>query len=222
MDWSDDVAYSVHDLEDFHRCNAIPWHKVFRDPSQVIEHAAEGRGTLERKRLEDAWDRLQKHLSGSYSAVLTEPYEGNREQREQLRRMTSQFIGTYIKAVRIRPTVENGSLIEIDQATLDEVALLKQITRDYIIASPSLAAQQHGQRKIIEGLFDEIYNGLNGKTECPDFLPIRLRYMQNIAGTSHARFAADCVASLTENEAVSLHARLFGIVSGSVLDPIVR
>jgi dGTP triphosphohydrolase len=59
-------------------------------------------------------------------------------------------------------------------------ALLKQITRDYIIKSPSLAAQQHGQRKIIEGLFGEIYSTKDDDSECPDFLPIRLRYLKNI------------------------------------------
>jgi dGTPase len=222
MDWADDVAYSAHDLEDFHRCNAIPWHKIFRDSTSVIDHAAEGKKPADKKRLEDAYLKLDRHLQGNYGELLREPYEGNRYQREQLRRMTSQFIGTYIEAVTLQGSNSTGISVEFDQVALDEVALLKQITRDYIISSPSLAAQQHGQRKIIEGLFNEIYSGLNGRNEIPDFLPVRLRYLQDIAGTSHARFAADCIASLTEREATALHARLFGIISGSVLDPIVR
>lgn len=33
---------------------------------------------------------------------------------------------------------------------------------------------------------------------------------------------ADCIASLSESEAVALHARLTGTTAGSVVDPIVR
>jgi dGTPase len=221
MDWADDVAYSVHDLEDFHRCNAIPWHKIFRDPSAIIEHAANGMPQNVKERLERAYGNLDKHLKGNFDTLLTEPYEGSREQREQLRRMTSQMIGKYIAAVTVLPGGSERS-VSIEQDILDEVSLLKQITRDYIIGSPSLSAQQHGQRKIVKGLFNEIYKALNGSRECPEFLPIRLRYMQAIAKSNKARFVADCVASLSEREATGLHSRLFGAVAGSVLDPIVR
>ena len=222
MDWSDDVAYSVHDLEDFQRCNAIPWYQIFRDPSPIINHAAEDKSPTTKKRLEAVYERLDKHIKGNFSALLTEPYEGTREQREQLRRMTSQLIGKYIHGVEIASTSGGGRAVTFDQDVLDEVSLMKQITRDYIISSPTLAAQQHGQRKIIKDLFEVIYTALDGDDECPEFLPIRLRYLQPIASTNKARFAADCVACLSEREAIGLHSRLFGIAAGSVLDPIVR
>ena len=223
MDWADDVAYSVHDLEDFHRCNVIPWRRIFDDPKLLIDRAIEswrGAPPKAKGRLEAAHRRVTKYLTGAFSFLLLEPYEGTRDQREQLRRMTSQMINMYIKSIQLAPS-GSTQRIRIEPNDEDEMRVLKQITRDYVIESPILAAQQHGQKKVIRDLFKEIYDG-SIDDDYPPFLPVRLRYLRSISGTNAARFAADCIASLSENEAVKLHARIMGTSAGSVLDPIVR
>ena len=221
MDWADDVAYSVHDLEDFHRCNALPWRRVFGEKSRIIERAA-CNNSIDKTRLTNAYDRLQNFLEGTYSALLNDPYEGTRVQREQLRRMTSQLIGTYIGAININTNLSSNEAVVFNEDRRDEVCILKQITRDYIINNPTLAAQQHGQKRIITDLFNALWAGYDNDLGYPTFAPIRLRYLAQVEGTTKARFVADCIASLSESEAVALHARLYGAVTGSVLDPIVR
>lgn len=223
MDWSDDVAYSVHDLEDFHRCNALPWQRVFGEKDRIIEHAAgAGASKREKQRFAAAYDRLKDGLDGAYSALLADSYDGTRLQREQLRRMTSHLIDKYIRAISINPDRSATKSVVFNEDAATEVLILKQITRDYIIGSPTLAAQQHGQKRIITDLFNALWDGHDRELGYPPFLPIRLRYLAEVANTSRARFVADCIASLSESEAVALHARLCGYGTGSVLDPIVR
>lgn len=223
MDWADDVAYSVHDLEDFHRCNALPWQRVFGDRDRIISHALGSSSSVDRKaRLEAAYGRLSSFLQGTYSELLSEPYEGSREQREQLRRMTSQLIGRYIGSISINPDRDDPTAVVFNEDDVDEIQILKQITRDYIIGSPILAAQQHGQKRIITELYQALSADCQNEHRYPAFLPIRLRYLRPIANTSPSRFVADCIASLSEAEAIGLHARLVGSITGSVLDPIVR
>jgi dGTPase len=112
--------------------------------------------------------------------------------------------------------------VTFNQDDVDEVAILKQITRDYIIASPSLAAQQEGQKRIIGELFKAFSSELDSDLGFPPFVPVRLRYLKPLSDGSDMRFVADCIASLSEAEAIAFHARLTGASSGSVLDPIVR
>jgi dGTPase len=117
MDWCDDVAYSAHDLEDFQRCSAIPWASIFEDPSAVIKHAAEAQNSTKSAdtitRLTNVWKDLEAGLKGQFESLLLSRYDGGREQREQLRRMTSELIGTYIHAPKINP-VGSSSPITID------------------------------------------------------------------------------------------------------------
>jgi len=116
---------------------------------------------------------------------------------------------------------KSKSVVWIDEKSEHSVRILKQITRDYLIDHPSLAAQQEGQKRIIEDLFRMIYR--DGDDRPPRYLPKRLQYLWDkdiYAG--RARAAADCIGSLTEAECIGLHNRLHGSFSGSVLDPLVR
>jgi dGTPase len=227
MDWADDISYSVHDLEDFHRCGAIPWRQLLGSHTEkLIDSAADDwfdPPPDAKGRLRSAMRRLKNFFeSGLYKAIIDEPYEGTRDQRQQLRTTSSLLIGRYITAVTLRPrTGENdaGPTLIITQTELDEVKVLKQIAKNYIITHPTLAAQQKGYERIIETLFRLIHDSTSIKP--PAFLPHRLEYLWN-KDITKPRFVADCIASLTEAEAIGLWSRLQGRVSGSILDPIVR
>lgn len=223
MDWADDIAYSVHDLEDFHRCGAIPWGQVFEDGNgkQIVSraykkwHGAPRNGeTL----LADAFTRLKEDIFlGTYEPLIRETYRGTREQRLQLRNLTSQLIGHFIKAASLN---KEGPPVTIAQDEEVEVLILKQITRDYIISNPSLAAQQVGQRRVLTELHKVLLEA--SEKGFPNFLPVKLQHIWEMCAGAIPRFVADSIASLTEKEALALHARLYGIQSGSVLDPIIR
>ena len=209
MDWADDIAYSVHDLEDFHRCDILPWHRILGDQSEQIVHRADESWFRKPRdslgRLREALRSLADFLKGSFAELIYEPYEGARHQRQQLRTVTPQLIGRYIHAAKLQEPDETGKSVIISAEEADEVLILKQITRDYIISNPSLAAQQRGQERIIRTLFSDLIDG--SKNGFPKYLPARLRYLWHEAEAKPARFVADCIASLTEAEAVGLHNR---------------
>lgn len=229
MDWSDDIAYSVHDLEDFHRCGVIPWRRILNgDHTELLITRAQkawfgappdAAGRLRRamSRLDDFFERRV------FKALFEEAYEGSRDQRQQLRLMTSRLIGRYIRAANLR--VPDGPhddrpIVIIGDNELDEVKLLKQITRDYVISNPTLLAQQEGQKRVVVSLYNTIFDSTTASGP-PAWLPRRLEYLWS-RDVSTARFVADCIASLTEAEVIGLNARLQGVSGGSVLDPIVR
>jgi dGTPase len=228
MDWADDIAYSVHDLEDFHRCQLIPWHVLIEEEGRedlVNNAVAEWRSHPEnaRERLREALDALLVLFDELVPELIRRPYEATRDQRQQLRFITSKLIGRYIDAISLRDPDSSGRepCVDIVPKRNDEVRILKQITRDFVIRNTALAAQQRGQRRLIEELFQDLKEDV--ATGKPRFCPAKFRHLIDTeAPSTHARAVADCIASLTETEATALHARLRGYSSGSILDPIVR
>lgn len=227
MDWADDIAYSVHDLEDFHRVGVITWNEIVSPESKdnIIQGAVAGwkkdpaHPADATRRLTEALNRVTRKLV-LFPSVTKEVYNGAREQRRQLRNFTSQLIGNYVGAITLTKDT-SGATVSITPEAADEVRLLKHFARHYVISLPALHAQQYGQKKIVRDLFKIFLE--EGKAGNLKLFPARLRYIwEDNNEDKAARLAADCVASLTENEAYRLHGRLTGSESGLILDPIVR
>jgi dGTPase len=223
MDWADDIAYSVHDVEDFHRVGVIRWEEIFASSSAAAIIEAVVTDWFDppsdaKERAGRALDRLRE-ITVPFPAVRLQQYDGGREQRRQLRNLTSLLIGRFIRALTLNSEASGPSVL-INQESADEVRVLKRIARTYVIGLPALHAQQFGQKRIIEELFEIFLS--RSKAGQASFLPKRLRYIWTIPGTTPARAAADCISCLTENEAYQLHRRLTGAETGSILDPVVR
>jgi len=223
MDWADDIAYSVHDLEDFQRAGVMPWLYMFtKDGTDSLIRGAlkawHNAPVNAESMMIAAWEGLREHIE-PLTMITSELYDGSRPQRVVLRSLTSSLIGRFASATTVSDDTTCEPVVK-PLAIESEVRLLKQITRDYIISTPALIAQQHGQKRIIAGLFDAIINSCGG--DPPPFTPPRFRYLWKLSEGRRSRFAADFIASLTEAQATALYGRLYGTSAGSVLDPIVR
>jgi len=229
MDFADDIAYSVHDLEDFHRCRVIPWHLLSENSEQEALVKAALSSWHEAPPNAEGLLRKALHLLAIPVFLADEvkrPYDGTKEHRKNLRFLTSRLIGRYIGCFSVSPidaVAEGAPAIVIPDEKVAEIKLLKEITREYVIKNPALSAQQYGYKRLIGNLFDDFREDLVTSNRNPQKLKVIPNRFKHLAETniSDARLVADSISGLSEPEAIRLHARLRGIASGSVLDPIV-
>jgi dGTPase len=121
-------------------------------------------------------------------------------------------------------THDNRTRLWIDPYLRAEVTMLKELTWTYVIEAPSLAARQHGQKRVIAELF-AIYTDLAMKSDnwlaFPTFYRERLTSAQGQTDEL-VRTCVDLIASMTESQAVAMHHRLTGQTHASGLDDILQ
>ncbi len=237
MDWADDIAYAVHDVEDFYRAGLIPLDRLAADDSEREQFYAGVRARWREDGIVS--DHKNTDLVRAFEGIvgmmpILEPYQGTRFQRAELRGFTATLIGRYVRAIELRvPRTPDERRVEIRIEALRETTILKELTWHYVIRSPSLAAQQKGQRKVIAELFEIFFNACRSKrSQSRSILPVRyrdqLKHIERVGVTDEessalcARLAADIVAEMTDEQTLYMHQRLTGASLGSILDPIVR
>ncbi|MEM6428349.1 MAG: dGTP triphosphohydrolase [Deinococcota bacterium] len=228
MDYADDVAYSVYDLDDFYRVGMIPLDRLAYDGISLTSFlnawkadAARG-GDIRPEHIKAHQDAFQDLLD---SLVIDEVYRGTFEQRALLRTRASSLIRDWIMAVRLRLSEHGQSALDIPHHTRMDIAFLKRIVRQYLIGNPRLATQRHGHEQIITMLFNTYLEAVCKRNDylVPARFNQELEQLPNTQPSQHPsdaaiRLAVDIVAHFTDAQALHMYRRLSGIAPGAISD----
>lgn len=207
MDFADDVAYSVHDVED----GVV---------AQRIDLTALGDADLRRQVWQTAreWyapdvtpDDLDAALSrlARLPAWPATPYDGSRRQLGGLKNLTSQLINRFCLSVRAAAEAEGllgelrryrGSL-GVPTTTAHEIVVLKGIAAELVMKAEGRASVMSAQRTLLAELVDSIWS------QAPEALDPMFQHDFEAARADAARrrVVVDQVASLTDPSAVDKH-----------------
>ncbi|GLY69950.1 deoxyguanosinetriphosphate triphosphohydrolase [Amycolatopsis taiwanensis] len=208
MDWADDVAYSVHDVEDGVLAGRITL-AVLADADErtaVAELAAKHFSNQSVSVLEGAACEL---LALPVVAVLTS-YDASPAAQIALKRLTSELVGRFAAAAVTGTREAHGdgplrryaATLAVPAQVAAEVALLKALALRYVMSDRRRLAVQDGQRQVLAELVDALVR------RAPESLDTVFHPAWHAAGDDAARLRVviDQVASLTDAQAVTWHA----------------
>ena len=207
MDWSDDCAYSVHDLEDAIFAQQVSV-KNFRDDLPIIHTVMVeqyGSSATQQEAL-SALERL--------SALSAWPhyYDGSHRSLARLKDSTSQLIGRFVLAAEMQTREihgtgklsRSGANLEVPHEQIIEVDFLKAVAGHYLINAAHSQERYAKQQVIIIELVEMLY------AKAPHELDSFFRKPWDEAKDDSARLrvVVDQIAALTDPGAYALHARL--------------
>ena len=210
MDLADDVAYSVHDLEDGVVAGRIDLRRL-----DAAEERAAVFATVRDWYVPDAADEeLEPALQELRlrTAWPTAPYDGSRAAQAGLKNLTSDLIGTFCTSVRDatreahgdRPLGRYDGDLVVPRRTELAVAVLKGVAAHYVMRADDRVAVLEWQREVVTELVAQLR--LRGPAELqPAF---RADFAAAESDAARLRVLVDQVASLTDASAVTWHARL--------------
>ncbi|MEV5143843.1 deoxyguanosinetriphosphate triphosphohydrolase [Streptomyces sp. NPDC052727] len=212
MDWSDDVAYSVHDVEDGLHAGHIDPNCLHAEPERrAVFEVAIGRYVpvdTDPAELDAALDRLQDEEWWPHG------YDGTAVAQARLKDATSQLIGRFCLAAEAAtraawgtgPLTRYDAELVVPRGTRMECAVLKAVADRYVMQRAEQERLRADQRVIVAELAEAL------TARAPEGLDPQFRALFDAADDDRARkrVIVDQIASLTDASALSLHARLTG------------
>jgi dGTPase len=212
MDWADDVAYSVHDLEDGLHAGLIQLGQL-RDPA--------GRAVVAELTL-DAYCPPGLTSTGELDEVFARllglefwprSFDGGLHTAAAVKSLTSELIGRFCgsaeQATRPAgspPLTRYAASLTVPRQQRLECALLKGVTAHYVMSRPGAEAQQAREREVIHELTEAVRAGAPGTLD-PMFAAA---FAAAPTDQARRRVVIDQIASLTDTSAISWHEKLCG------------
>ena len=208
MDWSDDIAYSVHDLEDA----VVAGHLHLDHLADREEGAALTALAVTRCPGVDGAD-----IGAALRRLVALPfwpagYDGSHRSLAALKNATSQLIGRFARAAEVATREAHGpgplARYDADLVVPTEVRLecevLKAVADRYVMSSPEATRRYAAQRRLVHELVERVADGAPATLD-----PIlRPAYAASGDDGSRLRVVLDQVASLTDTSATAWHERL--------------
>ncbi|MBT2492304.1 deoxyguanosinetriphosphate triphosphohydrolase [Streptomyces sp. ISL-96] len=210
MDWSDDVAYSVHDFEDGLHAGHLDPNLLFAEPErQEIFAVAIGRYVPETTSPEELAAALDRLLDEEW---WPHGYDGSAVAQARLKDATSQLIGRFCLSAEgaTRQAYGAGRLtryaaeLVVPREVRHECAVLKAVADRYVMQRDEQERLRADQRIVIAELAEAL------TARAPEGLDPQFRALFADAPDDRARkrVIVDQIACFTDAAARSLHARL--------------
>ena len=209
MDWSDDVAYSVHDLEDALVTGQVKLEALSADLPELYKVASGAyMSDISEAEAAKALSELQK------LSCWPKNYDGSHAQLAGLKDLASQLIGRFALAAETatREKYGDGDLtrysanLVVPREQKAEVAILKSVAAYYVINASAALIRYADQQKILQELVEMVL------AKAPHSLESFFQddWKQASTDAQKLRVVVDQVASLTDPGAYALHAKLLG------------
>ena len=214
MDFSDDVGYSVHDLEDAvvtGRCDV----RSLQDPGQVAAIVERTRSWYGPEFSASELQAAAQRLTGSdyWPPDYSDSYRG----RAAMKELTSELIGRFCQAAQQATQDSYGTQplgryladLLVPRETEAEILFLKGVAVYFVMSPRALEPVYYQQRTLVLDLVDALLEA--GPSELEGPFAEEWRAAPDDAG--QLRAVIDQVASLTDFSAGQWHARLRGMLS---------
>ncbi|HET6877467.1 MAG TPA: deoxyguanosinetriphosphate triphosphohydrolase [Jatrophihabitans sp.] len=208
MDWADDVAYSVHDVEDGVHAGLIRLGAVDDDARATLCGIAAEFSPTPAVALAPVLDELLDLPTLRDLAAYDGSYRAQAAAKRATSELTGRLAGAAVAATRARygvgPLTRHSADLVVPSATAAECALLKALAVHYVMRRPGTAERQAEQRRLLTELVEALAEG------APATLHGGFAPAWRLAGSDadRLRIVIDQMAQLTDSSAVAWHERV--------------
>jgi dGTPase len=247
MDTADDIAYAIHDVEDFYRVGVLQQGSVATEllawQRERVDLAALSDGELARdarrpglpiERLRRQLHRKDRWISDDdafaaavelaradvVDGLLAAPFDGSIEAEQYVAGFSARWTRRLVDAIEVvsSPTVRSGHVV-LGQTQWHEVQVLKFIHHQFVLNRPDLALHQRGQARLLATLVDSLLGWILDPDEAAR-LPRRLHDLIELGEAELAENTADRAAKARGRAIIDFVASLTDSQAVALLDAL--